>query len=119
MNHRGKYCTHSKVLRVLAVVLAMSMLLGMSGIQAFAEEDTVVKIQSGTSTECDQGGENVIFTPEKQMKGITVKASAANGVLPADVTFSVTALKSEGETAEHYKEVETALTDGETAYDGF
>ena len=55
MNHRGEYCTHSKVLRVLAVVLAMSMLLGMSGIQAFAEEDTVVKIQSGTSTECDQG----------------------------------------------------------------
>ena len=119
MNNRGKYCTHSKVLRVLAVVLALSMLLGMSGIQAFAEEDTVVKIQSGASTECDQGGENVIFTPEKQMKGITVKASAANGVLPADVTFSVTALKSEGETAEHYKEVETALTDGETAYDGF
>ena len=89
MNNRGKYCTHSKVLRVLAVVLALSMLLGMSGIQAFAEEDTVVKIQSGASTECDQGGENVIFTPEKQMKGITVKASAANGVLPADVTFSV------------------------------
>ena len=75
MNNRGKYCTHSKVLRVLAVVLALSMLLGMSGIQAFAEEDTVVKIQSGASTECDQGGENVIFTPEKQMKGITVKAS--------------------------------------------
>ena len=44
MNNRGKYCTHSKVLRVLAVVLALSMLLGMSGIQAFAEEDTVVKI---------------------------------------------------------------------------
>lgn len=119
MNHRGKYRAHSKVLRVLAVVLTLSMLLGMSGIQAFAEEDTVVKIQSEASTECDQGGENVIFTPEKQMKGITVKASAANGVLPADVTFSVTALKSEGETAEHYKEVETALTDGETAYDGF
>ena len=51
MNNRGKYCTHSKVLRVLAVVLALSMLLGMSGIQAFAEEDTVVKIQSGASTE--------------------------------------------------------------------
>ena len=119
MNNRGKYCTHSKMLRVLAVVLALSMLLGMSGVQAFAEEDTVAKIQSGASAECDQGGENVIFTPEKQMKGITVKASAANGVLPADVTFSVTALKSEGETAEHYKEVETALTDGETAYDGF
>ena len=61
MNNRGKYCTHSKVLRVLAVVLALSMLLGMSGIQAFAEEDTVVKIQSGASTECDQGGENVIY----------------------------------------------------------
>lgn len=119
MNNRGKYCTHSKVLRVLAVVLTLSMILGMSGIQAFAKEDTVAKIQSGASAECDQGGENVIFTPEKQMKGITVKASAANGVLPADVTFSVTALKSEGETAEHYKEVETALTDGETAYDGF
>ena len=119
MNNRGKYCTHSKILRVLAVVLALSMLLGMSGVQAFAGEDTVAKIQSGASAECDQGGENVIFTPEKQMKGITVKASAANGVLPADVTFSVTALKSEGETAEHYKEVETALTDGETVYDGF
>ena len=91
MNNRGKYCTHSKILRVLAVVLALSMLLGMSGVQAFAEEDTVAKIQSGASAECDQGGENVIFTPEKQMKGITVKASAANWVLPADVTFSVTA----------------------------
>ena len=119
MNNRGKYCTYSKVLRVLAVVLALSMLLGMSGVQAFAKEDTVAKIQSGASVECDQGGENVIFTPEKQMKGITVKASAANEMLPADVTFSVTALKSEGETAEHYKEVETALTDSETAYDGF
>lgn len=119
MNNRGKYRAHSKVLRVLAVVLTLSMLLGMSGIQAFAEEDTVAKIPSGASTECDQGEENMTFTPEKQMKGITVKASAAKGVLPADVTFSVTALKSGGETAEHYKEVETALTEGETAYDGF
>ena len=119
MNNGGKYHAHSKVLRVLAVVLTLSIILGMSGIQAFAEEDTVAKIQSGASTECDQGEENIIFTPEKQMKGITLKASAANGVLPADVTFSVTELKSEGETAEHYKEVETALTDGETVYDGF
>ena len=94
MNNRGKYCTYFKVLRVLAVVLALSMLLGMSGVQAFAKEDTVAKIQSGASVGCDQGGENVIFTPEKQMKGITVKASAANEMLPADVTFSVTALKS-------------------------
>lgn len=47
MNHRGKYRAHSKVLRVLAVVLTLSMLLGMSGIQAFAEEDTVAKIPSG------------------------------------------------------------------------
>lgn len=53
MNHRGKYRAHSKVLRVLAVVLTLSMLLGMSGIQAFAEEDTVAKIPSGASTECD------------------------------------------------------------------
>ena len=119
MNNRGKYRAHSKGLRVLAVVLTLSMLLGMSGIQAFAEEDTVAKIPSGASTECDQGEENMTFTPEKQMKGITVKASAAKGVLPADVTFSVTALKSGGETAEQYKEVETALTEGETAYDGF
>ena len=72
MNHRGKYRAHSKGLRVLAVVLTLSMLLGMSGIQAFAEEDTVAKIPSGASTECDQGEENMIFTPEKQMKGITV-----------------------------------------------
>lgn len=119
MNNGEKYHAHSKVLRVLAVVLTLSMILGMSGIQAFAEEDTVAKIQSGASTECDQGERNIVLTPEKQMKGITVTASATNGVLPADVTFSVTALKSEGETAEHYKEVETALTDGETAYDGF
>lgn len=119
MDNRGKHHAHSRVFCVLAMVLTMSMVLGMSGFQTFAKEDEAAQVQSGASTERDQGEENIVFTPEKQMKGITVKASAQNDVLPADVTFSVTELESKGERAEHYKEVETALTDSETAYDGF
>ena len=102
MDNRGKYHAHSKVLRVFVAVLTLSMVLGMSGFQTFAEEDGAAQDQSGVSAQSSQSEEQIVFTPEEQMKEI-----------------SITALKSEGETAEHYKEVETALKDNETAYDGF
>lgn len=119
MSNKGKHHERSRVLRVLATVLALSVMMGMSGFQTFAKDNEAAKVQSEESAEGAQDVENIVFTPEKQMKGITVKASTRNGVLPKDVTFSVTEAKSEGEMAEHYKEVENALKDNETVYDGF
>lgn len=119
MNNKGKHQTHPRALRVLATVLTLGLILGMSGFQTFAKDGGAAQLQAEESEKHVQGEENIVFTPEKQMKGITVKASTQSDALQKNVTFSVAEVKSEGETAEHYKKVENALTDNKTVYDGF
>lgn len=61
----------------------------------------------------------VEYVPEEQPNGVTVKAYAAEGVLPDGAVMKVTMLDAEGDTADQYNEAAAALEESDVDYAGF
>lgn len=127
----------------LAFLLTLLMLVSVMGSSALAEDTsptgTAAAQEDETGTQADTGvteneedAENQIsaqeaggsetdlteYIPSEQPEGVSVKAYAAQGVLPEGATLTVKKLEESDPTGQ-YAEAEQALQDSALEYDGF
>lgn len=86
-----------------------------------ADEGENPEAAAGENTDEAEETENVLeYQPVEQPEGVTIKAYAAEGVFPEDVTMTAAALAADDEeTADQYQEAADALDSSEVSYDGF
>ena len=70
-------------------------------------------------TKSAETADTVEYVPEEQPNGVTVKAYAAEGVLPDGAVMKVTMLDAEGDTADQYNEAAAALEESDVDHAGF
>ncbi len=139
----GECEMRKRMRKPLAFLLTLLMLVSVMGSSALAEDTsptgTAAAQEDETGTQADTGvteneedAENQIsaqeaggseadlteYIPSEQPEGVSVKAYAAQGVLPEGATLTVKKLEESDPTGQ-YAEAEQALQDSAVEYDGF
>lgn len=139
----GECEMRKRMRKPLAFLLTLLMLVSVMGSSALAEDTSPTgtaaaqEDETGTQedtgvTENEEDAENQIsaqeagvseadlteYIPSEQPEGVSVKAYAAQGVLPEGATLTVKKLE-EGDPTGQYAEAEQALQDSAVEYDGF
>ncbi len=139
----GECEMRKRMRKPLAFLLTLLMLVSVMGSSALAEDTspigTAAAQEDETGTQADTGvteneedAENQIsaqeaggseadlteYIPSEQPESVSVKAYAAQGVLPEGTTLTVKKLE-EGDPTGQYEEAEQALQDSAVEYDGF
>lgn len=139
----GECEMRKRMRKPLAFLLTLLMLVSVMGSSALAEDTsptgTAAAQEDETGTQADTGvteneedAEKQIsaqeaggseadlteYIPSEQPEGVSVKAYAAQGVLPEGTTLTVKKLE-EGDPTGQYAEAEQALQDSALEYDGF
>ena len=78
------------------------------------ESETETETESETETETESEEDTVLYMPEFQPEGITVKAYATKGVLPEGAVLKVSRMQDDGKI----KDVRKALDESDVSYDG-